>query len=302
MELRLPIPLSYSKISTIVRSIDLALNLALHRLTFRLLAFLAPGLAVTRARRLFLTPPRHPFTNAELSALEEATLVTVPLLTGKLVAWRWGPRTAPLVLLAHGWGGRGAQLRAFVAPLLARGFAVMTYDAPGHGMTGGRVSSLVHMVQAMEAVLAKAGPVAAVIGHSLGGAAAARMLVRGAEVRAAVLIAPPASLTGHSRGFAAMLGLAEPLRYQMQRQIERHFGVPWTEFEADSALPLHPCPLLVVHDADDRENPFQDGQRYARHWPGASLLRTEGLGHRRILRDELTIARIADFIAARIQP
>lgn len=297
MELRLPVPIPYVKISTIVRATTSLLEIALHRLEFRLLAILAPRWAVTRARRLFLTPPRHAFTEAELSALEAATLVTVPLITGRLVAWRWGPSTAPLVVLSHGWGGRGAQLRCFVDPLLARGFSVLTYDAPGHGMTGGHVSSLVHMAQALEAVLAKAGPVAAVIGHSLGGAVAARVLTRGADVQAAVLIAPPASLTRHSRNFANLLGISESLRYQMQRQIERYFGIEWKDFEADSALPPQPRPMLVVHDADDRENAFQDAQRYAQHWPGARLLRTEGLGHRRILRDEATIARIADFVA-----
>ncbi|MCX7173129.1 MAG: alpha/beta hydrolase [Proteobacteria bacterium] len=302
MELRLHVPTSLPKISTIVRAYNSMLGLALHRLAFRLLAILAPQWAVTRARRMFLTPPRYAFSEAELSALEEATLVTVPLLTGKLVAWRWVPRNAPLVVLVHGWGGRGAQLRGFVDPLLARGFAVMTYDAPGHGMTGGHVSSVVHLTQALESVLAETGPVAAVIGHSLGGAAAARVLTRGTHAQAAVLIAPPASLTWHSRNFAKLLGISEPLRYQMQRQIERHFGIEWKEFEADSALPRCPCPLLVVHDEDDRENAFQDAQRYARHWPGARLMRTEGLGHRRILHDKVTIARIADFVSHNTQP
>ena len=43
-------------------------------------------------------------------------------------------------------------------------------------------------------------------------------------------------------------------------------------------------PLLVIHDEDDSFVPLQFGQSIAAAWPGAKLVTTEGLGHRRILR------------------
>jgi len=46
------------------------------------------------------------------------------------------------VLLVHGWGGRGAQLASFVEPLVARGFSVLTFDAPGHGASAARWDGL----------------------------------------------------------------------------------------------------------------------------------------------------------------
>ena len=292
MELRLPLFFD-SKNRTIVRSL---IEIARHRLAFRLIAPLAPRRAVARAHRLFLTPPRHRFSEAELTALEEASLFNVPLPTGKLVGWRWGPMDGPKVLLAHGWGGRGAQLRSFVAPLLARGYTVLTYDAPGHGMTGGRESSFVHMAAAMEAVLEQVGPVEAVVAHSIGGAVAGYVMSRGAPVKSAVLLAPPASMTDYSYRFARVLRLPEEVRALMQGEIERRFGVRWSEFEVEQTAPLLTQPALIVHDANDVDNPFRDGERYARHWPGARLLRTEGLGHRGILRDPAVIGEVVDFI------
>ena len=288
------LPLFFSlKFSTTVRFF---IGLARHRLAFRLLAPLAPRKAGDRARRLFLTPPRHGFRRAELDALEGASLFTVPMPTGRLVGWRWGRAQDPAVVLVHGWGGRAAQLRSFVVPLMARGYSVVAFDAPGHGMTGGRESSIVHMAAALEAVLKEIGPAAAIVGHSVGGAVAGYVLSRGAPVKKAVLLAPPASLTEYSHRFARLLRLPEGIRALMQAQIERRLGIRWSDFEVEATAPRLTQPALIVHDIDDRDNPFRDGERYAQHWPGARLVARLGLGHHGALRDSAVIHEVAAFI------
>lgn len=294
MEMRLPLFFS-PRFSTIVRSL---VALAGHRLAFGLLVPIAPLRAGSRARRLFLTPPRHRFREAELTALEEASLFTVSMPTGRLVGWRWGRAEDPIVVLVHGWGGRAAQMRSYVAPLLARGYSVVGFDAPGHGMTGGHESSLVHMAAALDAVLRHVGPVAAIIGHSIGGAVTGYAMSRGAQVGKAVLLAPPASLTDYSHRFARLLRLPESVRALMQAQIERRFGIRWSDFEVEATAPTLTQPALVIHDIDDRDNPFRDGERYARHWPGARLVATHGLGHRGALYDSAVINQVVGFIDA----
>ena len=54
--------------------------------------------------------------------------------------------------------------------------------------------------------------------------------------------------------------------------------------------------LLVFHDHDDREVPFAHGDRLAATWPDAELRTTEGLGHRRILRDPDVLAEAVAFV------
>lgn len=53
---------------------------------------------------------------------------------------------------------------------------------------------------------------------------------------------------------------------------------------------------LVIHDEGDREVPFDDGASIAAAWPGARLVQTTGLGHRKILRDEAVIATVTSAI------
>ena len=57
-------------------------------------------------------------------------------------------------------------------------------------------------------------------------------------------------------------------------------------------------PTLVVHDRGDRINAFADGQAFAHAIQGAQLLATEGLGHRKMLKDPRVLARTPVFTAA----
>ncbi|MCF8177983.1 MAG: alpha/beta hydrolase [Sulfuritalea sp.] len=251
--------------------------------------------AIDRAVKQMLTPPRHAFSDAELAMLEEASLVPVPFVTGRLIAWRWGRASDPTVLLVHGWGGRGTQLRSFIGPLLERGLSVVTYDAPGHGMTGGKESSLPHILQGLNAVLDHLGAVRAIVAHSVGGAMATIALAQRPDIDRAVLIAPPASLIDHTRRIASALRWPEALRAATQRRIENRFGINWAEFEAENTRGEQP--ILVIHDAGDREVAMHEGLRHARHWPRGRLLQTSGLGHRRVLDDRLVIEATADFVS-----
>ncbi|KAF0164372.1 MAG: hypothetical protein FD157_2326 [Rhodocyclaceae bacterium] len=295
MELNLKPAFFWPTNRTIVRTFKFSIKLFWQRAIFRVLSQAAPRHAVERAIRVMLTPPRHPFSDAELAVLEEASLVPVPLIPGRLIAWRWGRAADPAVVLVHGWGGRGTQLRSFIEPLLARGFCVVAYDAPGHGMTGGAESSLPHVLQGLNAVLDHLGAVHAIVGHSLGGAVAAMALARRPAIKRAVLIAPPASLADSSRRLAAALQWPEALRAAVQRRIEYRFGLNWSDFEAERASGAQP--LLVIHDRQDREVPIGEGHRHARSWPRARILETDGLGHRRVLEDPVVIAASVDFVA-----
>ena len=295
MELNLKSAFFWPINSTSVRSFKLSAGLIWQRTFFRALWSASPRLAIERAQRMLLTPPRHAFSDAELEIMEEASLLPVAMVPGRLIGWRWGRAADPVVLLMHGWGGRGTQLKGFIEPLLARGFSVVAFDAPGHGMTGGDESSLPHFLQGLTAMLDHLGPVHAIVGHSLGAAVTAMVMARRPAIGRAVLIAPPASLADSTRRIAAALEWPEAMRAAVQRRIEQRFGVSWSSFEAERAGGEQP--LLLIHDRQDREISIGEGKRYLRAWPQARLMETCGLGHRRVLDDPGVIAAATEFIA-----
>jgi pimeloyl-ACP methyl ester carboxylesterase len=208
------------------------------------------------------------------------------------------------VIASHGWGGRGAQLRSFVKPLVDSGYQVILFDHAGHGVSGGGEATLVHFIQDLDAVAgaveARGAKVAAMIGHSLGAAAIGAWLNANAREMRTVLIAPPTSVERYSGFFARRLGLREPVRRAMQERIERRHGRRWQEFELPQSVANVAAAALIVHDADDSFVSIASGLALARAWRDARFVRTQGLGHRAVLRDATVVRDAVDFIADRV--
>ena len=277
--------LSLPKISTNVR--------------FAASAVLFPELASAWAERLFLTPPRNGGAAAALDLIE-ARASFLEHKGRHIATWRWGERDAPAVILAHGWGGYAAQMRAFVFPLLCAGYRVIAFDQPAHGVSEGRLTGLPDFAEVLSELAWQHGDVRAFIGHSLGGAAGALALATGrVRFEKVVLISPPTDLVGHSRRFARWHWMPEAVRRAMQSAIEERYGVLWENVEVARLAPRLRADALVIHDRDDRHVPWTQGARVAQAWPGARLMSTDGLGHGRILADEAVAHAAADFIAGR---
>jgi pimeloyl-ACP methyl ester carboxylesterase len=286
--------------STSVRPSQLTLPGRLFRPGVAALSALAPSLAARLAERLFLTPPRHPAPAHETAALERARQTILHAEGEPFTTWTWGH--GPAVLLVHDWGGRGGQLARFVDPLVAGGCSVVTFDAPGHGRSPERQSSIIAFVRAISAVDRMLGPVCGVIAHSIGAVAAGHALWEGLDADAAVFIAPPADIVLHSHAVLEIIGFGRRARGRMQERIERRFGVAWSALDMRRYAPDMRTPLLVVHDRDDNEAPWQDGAIIARDWPGAELSLTGGLGHRRILRDRSVVRDATAFVLDNVRP
>ena len=227
---------------------------------------------------------------------------------GKLAAWQFGDHWRPAIVASHGWGGRGAQFREFVPVLLDAGFQVWLFDHIGHGMSEGHEAPITDFAKGVVAVARAAETegvtVAGFVGHSLGcagiGIALRHELLALNNVRV-VQIAPPASLIRYSRFFAHMLGLPERVRAAMQWRPEQKIGVNWQEFEMPGAVAALTAKALVIHDQDDKDVRIESGLTVARSWPDARFKRTDGLGHRKILRDRNVIAATADFLTNRVE-
>lgn len=269
-------------------------NSTTDRFLIRLASRVAPGAVERRAARAFgrplpLLPPRAP---------------EVPGLVGRrfdldgagerLAVWEWGG-AGPTVLLVHGWNGQAAQMSGFVTPLVARGYYVVAFDQPAHGLSSGAYADLLDLAQAVAAVGHKVGPVHAVIAHSLGATAAALAIARGLPVERAVLLAPPAEPRHFMRAFAARLGLSPARTDGMIAHLGRQLG-DLDRLDLPKLAPAIGARALILHDPTDREVPFAHGQAIAAAWPGARLEPVRGLGHRRLLSDRRVIERAVELV------
>jgi pimeloyl-ACP methyl ester carboxylesterase len=279
----------------------------LQRFSMQLFSLVAPRQAMAKAAALFITPPRFEHSAAEQRLLATARQKIITTRFGQLTTWRIGEGHHPAVVFSHGWGGRGAQFRAFVTPIVAAGYQVVLFDHFGHGMSEHREATLVDFWRGVEAVwddlLSDDVRVHGMVAHSLGGAAVASALRRNLTRKhmdttkpRIVLIAPPSSLIRYSRMFAKYIGIPERIRRAMQWRFEQRTGVAWEEFELPHSVNAIDAPALFIHDHDDRETSFHGSVALARAWPDARLHATKNLGHRRILRDKNVIQRTLGFL------
>ncbi len=255
---------------------------------------LAPDLAAFAAERFFFSPPPTRASRGD-AMLRSGHPLGVSVDGRRLAAWRWGQ--GPAVVLLHGWGGRAAQLTAFVAPLVERGFTVVAFDAPGHGRSGRSLSSAPQFARALLAVARSLGGLHGVVAHSLGAAATALALRDGLSVARLVFVGPAADPPSWVAPFAARFGITPAVVERLQQRSERRLGLPWSSLRVPALAPSLDAPLLVIHDEDDAEVPVQDGLEIAAAWPNARFEVTEGLGHNRPLRDPSVVARAVEFLA-----
>lgn len=260
----------------------------------------APWAGAVLAERLWCTIPRARKSPPQ----QPGDIFTVKVNGRNVVAEAWGD--GPVIYLVHGWGGNRHQLDAFVGPLLWAGHRVIMFDAPSHGdsapgVFGRRRGLLPEFYQALAAVVAVGGPAHAVIGHSLGGMATAIAVLDGLPVRRLALISATADVMPYTVEFAQALGFGERIRQGFLSRLERRvgrrmddFGVPARARTAAAALPS----TLVVHDRGDKEVHHGDAEDLVAAWPGAQLMTTTGLGHRRILHDPHVIDRVVAHVRA----
>lgn len=285
---------SLSKISTTVRN---SIPLYALRLEFLLGGRVAPEAMVRKAGRLFTRPFRSSRTRALTAPTLGATELDLDVDGVAIHTYVWGdPRRQPYVLFAHGWSSHGTRIAPWLPSLRNAGYAVVALDQAAHGKSSGTHTTLPDFICHLLAVGRHFGPAAAVIGHSLGGAATALALARGLEARRAVLIAPAADPLAAVERFSRFLWLAGHLGRRMFARFEDDMRFDVSELLAQNNAPKIGRPALIVHDVEDREVPWSEGERYARFWHDSRLLSTRGLGHNRVCDDQSVIAAAMRFL------
>ena len=261
------------------------LKLGMARAVFATGSRLAPERTAHRAARLFATPLASSRSRAQ-AAHADGDLRRGQLRVGEhtIATYVWGdPASQPYVLLVHGWSSFGLRFLPWVARLRAQGHAVVAFDQPGHGFSSGTLCTLPAFIDTVRAVGSHYGEAALVVAHSLGGAAAVLAQGEAWRARRCLLVAPVADLRAAARRFFRFMRLDATLETAFFAWFRQRTGIHVDELAVTPRLHAFTQPCLIVHDRDDSDVPWHEGEHYARHWPGARLLTTHGLGHHRVL-------------------
>lgn len=255
-----------------------------------------PNLAHAFFVSIFFTPLNYRVPAKEKAAEASADKFSLTAAGKRIQCYSWG--TGPVVLLVHGWAGRATQFRKIIAALVEENYRVVGFDGPAHGHSSGTTTNIQEFEEVLISLCQQTGIPEAIIAHSFGGGAVLFAAMNGLRVRKLINIATPTIGDEIIDTYLRTINGSPATGRAFKAYILRKTGKPFEEFTALHFITriTQEMDLLLVHDEDDAEVPIHQAVEFAKRWPRATLLRTRGLGHTRILRDEEVIRKCISFI------
>ncbi|MEN8040765.1 MAG: alpha/beta fold hydrolase [Actinomycetota bacterium] len=259
---------------------------------------------VAAAPRLFKRAWRPPQREvhqspADLGLPEEQVWLTNP---GEIQLHGWfvsaGNSNAAVVVL-HGWGGNAAHMLDLAPVINGAGLHALFLDVRNHGLSehDDHVSMLRFAEDLGTAVeyLRSRGDVTdvAVIGHSVGAAAAIYYASYHDDVSAVVAVASfahPGDLMNEN------LSLPSPVRWAVLRAIEAMIGKGFDVIAPRARIEHVKAPMLLVHGKLDDVVPVENSYELAELRPGTELLVVPDGAHSDLTPFESTFPAVVDFI------
>ena len=257
-----------------------------------------PFIAERIFRLVFYVPISYRVPEKEKEAEKDAAQFLIEVDGKKIQGYSWGDETIPFVLVVHGWAGRATQFRKFIKPLQGAGFRMVGFDGPAHGKSEGTKTTILEFEKVLLEIFHQVGVPIAMITHSFGGAASLYAAMHGLPVRKLINIASPSVADEILKTYLRAINGSWPSAEKFKKFVVKKTGKQFEEFAAlytIQHLP-HPIDLLMVHDEEDQDVFILHAYELQKVYPSARLLKTTGLGHTRILKDEKVIERCIDFL------
>lgn len=268
------------------------------RTKFKLLSSLSKRKAAVKAFQLFCTP-QHRNKKKLPPIFEKAENLHFTFHGNTVRGYRWGAPSDKKVLILHGFESSVVNFDRYVKPLLKKGYEVLAFDAPAHGRSSGRTINVLLYKELIETICKNYGPVKSFMAHSLGGLALS-ISVEGMqhdENWKLALIAPATETTTAVDTFFNFLQLDADVKKEFNKVIFEMGGHPPEWFSVARAVKNIKAQIFWAHDKDDHMTPLSDVDPVIKDAPAnIQFMVTEGLGHRRIYRDNKVAKAVVDFL------
>ena len=265
----------------------------------KLLDFCSKGLATRFLWRIFCGPIKFktPSREAEFYKKTEQEKIQAKSTNKEIMFYRI-PNDGQKLLFVHGWNGRSSQFFRIIELLSDDGYDITAFDLPGHGRSTRSATNLPEITDLISEVTKSRGPYHAIVCHSFGGVAALNAVRLGATFEKLVLISPGVyEIKPMFKTFVGLFGLDK--EYYADRLFdlaESLYGSSPGEFGLDRFSKQIGIDTLIVHCEDDKEALKEIAITLHGDMKNSVLYLTEGLGHRRILRDQKVAEKVMNFL------
>ena len=273
------------------------LLLRIIRWSFPKVEALAPRIAGAWAWKLFFTPFRFNPPKPEEDIAREANQFRLSVSNMDIQGYEWGTGEKSILVL-HGWSGRATQFRKFINPLNKIGYKVVGIDGPAHGKSSGNRTHIMEFADVLKAVKLKYPEIDTIISHSFGGAASMMGIREGLKIKRLINIGSPTDGDYIISDFLRRINGSSKSGERFKQKVVEMFNKPFSNYSIKESIKhVKGLELLMIHDKDDKEVPFQHAVEVHETSPDTKLILTKGLGHMRILKDSQVIEHCLSFIS-----
>ncbi len=265
-------------------------------LYLNVLAWIAPSKAGRKGFFLFCRPRRRPVKPHHLEFLDTSEKFTVKYAGKRVQGYRWGTGERKILLL-HGWESHSYWWKGVVNSLSKEQFSLYSIDAPGHGLSEGSYLNIPHYSGLIEQLVLSHGKIHAILGHSLGAFSSVYTMHRLPQlpVSKMVVMASPGEAKEFFSHLQKVLGLSQRSMKAIRDYFVEKLGHGPDYFSLEEFASTLTLPGLIIHDAEDKEAPYQHALQAHTNWKNSEMVTTTGLGHN--LKSNELIEKVKQFLA-----
>lgn len=258
------------------------------------LAHIAPKKTARLGFELFCRPVRLQINPTQKAFFSTAKQEVITFNGNDIQTYRWGNGEKKILML-HGWQSHTYRWKPYIE-VLKNEYSVHAIDAPGHGLSGGKLLNVPLYSDVIEEHLSRIGAVDAVITHSLGAFSALYTAFRNPElpVNKIVTLASPGEAQEFFEFFKNTLNLSNKTTKLVTEHFQEIFQKTPDYFSAPAFASTVKIPGLIIHDEDDPETPFYHAERIHKAWKNSRLIKTKGFGHN--LRSTDVVNHVVKFV------
>lgn len=273
-----------------------------YKTKIKTIGLLSKRKAAEKTFQLFCTPYSGKPQRKAPAVFHHAKKLSVTLNNLTIRGWQWQSEqhnNGKKILIVHGFDSCSYKFDKYIKLLTHEGYTVLAFDAPGHGISDGKIVNALMLKNTILEIEKQFGQLYGIMAHSLGGIAAALSAEEIDTLQKLVLIAPATETQRAIDNFFKFVPLGNSIKEELVQYIIELAQQPLSYFSVVRSVQQHNKPTLWLHDEDDWICPYEDVLPAKKlQLPHVEFYITKGMGHSKIYRDQKVSKKIIDFFNA----
>lgn len=278
--------------------------LKLISLYIKTLSVVSNDLAVRVAFNIFQRPSQRKIRKHEQEFLDANPPKDIYTPDGRVKYYELGDPNGPLVILVHGWESNAASLSGIGAALVDKGFHVVSFDTPAHGLSEEKRANLMTMANHMRAVLNHFHPIKpfSVVAHSFGSITSSYALSKeNYKINHLIYLTTPMNLKEIFLEYKEMVSLNAKVYTGMVEMAESILGESLDEITMIKKTSfIDYKQLTLIHDHQDKMLPYTFSEQLAERLDRTELIPLDNSGHYRMLWDKRVISYVSGTLSEKV--